>query len=393
LDQLIPNLETVLAIADLNDEFKLNLNEKRVRQTLNILQHVRQQRYNAQVEALGKTKLPSVLEDPNAFRKAFEARYIPAGSMLPTLQINDRLLIDKTFSTGLKRGDIVLFSPTATLEKQNFHFPLIKRIIELPGETIEVKQRRVYVNNQPIQESYIAAPPQYQWGPAKIPANSYFVLGDNRNNSYDSHYWGYVPRSKVIGKAIVILYPFDRQRTLNPLTPLSSDAQAVTAVFSSVLQTFSEELVKQNPTVPFSDLVPLPNLDSAQVSLLEQVAAKALIATMNRYQQAYFAETQQFGSDIKRVGVGVISNKSGYQFSIVEINPKSIVQNIAVATQDGLKSYIGIVKVNQTASDEPTTSIICESEKPTREAPPKAAFTTGQLQCPGGYQKVLSAAK
>jgi signal peptidase I len=391
LDQLIPNLETVLAIADLNDEFKLNLNEKRVRQTLDILKQVRQQRYTAQVEALRKTKLPPVLEDPNALRKAFEVRYLPAGSMRPTLQITDRLLIDKTSSTGLKRGDIVFFSPTDILEKQNFHFPFIKRIIGLPGETIEVKQRRIYVNNQPLQESYIADPPQYQWGPDKIPADSYFVLGDVRNNSYDSHYWGFVPRSKIIGKAIAILYPFDRQRALDPLTPLSPDAQAVTAVFSSVLQTFSEEFTKQNPNVPLSDL------NSTQDSSSKQAAAKALIGTMNRYQQAYFAETKQFRSVPQQVGYS-------YRFSIVEIDSKFIVQNLALATQDGVKSYIGIVKVNQTASGETTTSIICESEKLTREAPPKAPFTTGKLQskapfiieklqCPDGYQKILNSAK
>ncbi|MBW4541734.1 MAG: signal peptidase I [Myxacorys chilensis ATA2-1-KO14] len=143
-----------------------------------------------------------------------EARYIPSGSMLPTLQINDRLIVDKLgyrFSNP-QRGDVVVFSPTATLEKQNFHDAFIKRVIGLPGDKVEVKGGRVYVNNQPLREDYIGKDeaPQYQWSPAVVPENSYLVLGDNRNNSYDSHYWGYVPREKIIGRAVVRFWPPDR---------------------------------------------------------------------------------------------------------------------------------------------------------------------------------------
>jgi signal peptidase I len=150
-----------------------------------------------------------------------EARYIPSGSMLPTLQINDRLIVDKLSYrfNNPQRGDIVVFSPTATLEKQNFHDAFIKRVIGLPGDKIEVKGGRVYVNDQPLREDYIGKEeqPQYQWGPTVVPPNSYLVLGDNRNNSYDSHYWGFVPREKIIGRAVVRFWPPDRVGEILPI--------------------------------------------------------------------------------------------------------------------------------------------------------------------------------
>lgn len=141
-----------------------------------------------------------------------EARYIPSGSMLPTLQINDRLIVDKLSYrfNDPKRGDIVVFNPTETLQKQNFHDAFIKRVIGLPGEKIEVKGGKVYVNDQPISENYLEDKPQYNYGPVTVPKNQYLVLGDNRNNSYDSHYWGFVPRENIIGRAFVRFWPIKR---------------------------------------------------------------------------------------------------------------------------------------------------------------------------------------
>lgn len=141
-----------------------------------------------------------------------EARYIPSGSMEPTLQINDRLIIDKLSYDFKKpqRGDIVVFNPTDALERQNFHDAFIKRVMGLPGEKVEVKGGRVYVNDRPLRENYIAAKPDYRWGPAIVPPDSYLVLGDNRNNSYDSHYWGFVPRNRIIGRAIIRFWPLNR---------------------------------------------------------------------------------------------------------------------------------------------------------------------------------------
>lgn len=138
-----------------------------------------------------------------------EARYIPSSAMIPTLNVQDRLIVDKLvyhFSLPQRR-DVVVFKPTEALEQQGFGDPLIKRIIGLPGESLEVKAGKVYINDQPLQEDYIANPPEYQYGPVKVPPRSYFVLGDNRNNSFDSHYWGFLPEDYIIGKATKIFWP------------------------------------------------------------------------------------------------------------------------------------------------------------------------------------------
>lgn len=143
-----------------------------------------------------------------------EARYIPSGSMLPTLEINDRLFIEKIsyrFNPP-ERGDIIVFRPTDTLKQENPELKdaFIKRVIGTPGDIVEVRNEKVFINGEPIEEDYIAAPPEYEWGPEEVPQNSYLVLGDNRNNSYDSHYWGFVPRENIIGRAAVRFWPPDR---------------------------------------------------------------------------------------------------------------------------------------------------------------------------------------
>jgi signal peptidase I len=146
-----------------------------------------------------------------------EARYIPSGSMEPTLQINDRLIVDKlSYDFGKpQRGDVVVFNPTAALRNEGFHDAFIKRIIGLPGDKIQVKGGQVYVNGCPLEEKYIAAKPDYHFGPVTVPPDSYLVFGDNRNNSYDSHYWGFVPRHDIIGRAIVRFWPLNRVGELN----------------------------------------------------------------------------------------------------------------------------------------------------------------------------------
>ncbi len=144
---------------------------------------------------------------------AAQCYLIPSGSMEPTLEVNDRLLVDKIsyHLTSPHRGDVVVFTPPQAIVKQEKSTdPFIKRVIGLPGEQIEVKGGRVYVNNQPLQENYIADRPDYNWGPQIVPSHSYLVLGDNRNKSYDGHIWGFLNRDRLIGKAVVRFWPPER---------------------------------------------------------------------------------------------------------------------------------------------------------------------------------------
>lgn len=144
---------------------------------------------------------------------AAQCYLIPSGSMEPTLETNDRLIVDKIsyHFTNPNRGDIVVFTPPqAVTEKEHSNDPFIKRVIGLPGEKIEIKGGRVYVNNLPLKENYIAAQPDYTWGAQIVPANSYLVLGDNRNKSYDGHIWGFVSNDRLIGKAAVRFWPPER---------------------------------------------------------------------------------------------------------------------------------------------------------------------------------------
>ncbi len=146
-----------------------------------------------------------------------EARYIPSASMKPTLQENDRLVVEKVSYRFNKpqRGDIVVFRPPLEVlppDRQKDDY--IKRIVGLPGDTVEVTGGQVFVNGEVLDESYIQAPPEYEQPLLTIPDESYFVLGDNRNSSYDSHAWAidepFVPESQIIGKAVVRFWPLNR---------------------------------------------------------------------------------------------------------------------------------------------------------------------------------------
>lgn len=140
-----------------------------------------------------------------------EPRYIPSDSMLPTLEQGDRLIIEKVsynFETP-QPGDIIVFHPPLQLQRQGYdsNQAFIKRVIAQPGETVAVVEGQVYVNGQSLQETYIAEPPRYTWGPATVPPGSLLVMGDNRNNSNDSHVWGFLPTDNVIGRAWFRFWP------------------------------------------------------------------------------------------------------------------------------------------------------------------------------------------
>ena len=156
-----------------------------------------------------------------------ESFFIPTLSMAPTLQIDDRLMVDKVgYRFNLpERGDIIVFQPTEQALKEcglplNFRDSFVKRLIGLPGEQIEIKDGWVYINGDPLTETYLAEKPQYQWGPMTVPPDSYLVLGDNRNSSCDSHVWGFIPRDYIIGRAFVRFWPVGR---IGPLSELSEN--------------------------------------------------------------------------------------------------------------------------------------------------------------------------
>lgn len=142
-----------------------------------------------------------------AIRSTVQTFVVVYSSMEPSFYEGQRLLVNKAvyFFGEPARGDVVIFKAPA-----NRQGDFIKRIIGLPGDTVEVKNGAVYVNGSKLHEPYIRDLPSYTFGPEKIPADNYFVLGDNRNNSDDSHTGYLVPRQDMIGKAWLSTWPPNR---------------------------------------------------------------------------------------------------------------------------------------------------------------------------------------
>jgi signal peptidase I len=172
------------------------------------------------------------------FIRAFvvEPRYIPSLSMYPTFDVGDQLLVDKvTLKLGrhIQRGDVVVFYPPPALieasketakalnaagetgaHQYGARDAMIKRVVALGGDVVEIRDGRLYVNGEAQIETYIAESPDYQWGPVQVPDGYLVVLGDNRSNSLDSHVWGFLPERNVIGRAVFRYWPLTRVGTI-----------------------------------------------------------------------------------------------------------------------------------------------------------------------------------
>ena len=168
-----------------------------------------------------------------------QAFKIPTGSMEQNLLIGDHLLVNKfVFGPALTQVERTLLPAKAIARRDVvvFKYPedperdFIKRVIGLPGDQIEVRRKRVFVNGQPLEEPYVyymgpppppaaeigasegqesSGDPRESYRPVTVPPDHYFVMGDNRDNSQDSRYWGFLPRGYVKGKALVIYWSYD----------------------------------------------------------------------------------------------------------------------------------------------------------------------------------------
>ncbi|MCC5640103.1 signal peptidase I [Nostoc sp. CHAB 5844] len=143
-----------------------------------------------------------------------EPRYIPSDSMVPTLYEGDRLVVEKISYHFQPPGtrDIIVFQAPAELQRRGYpkDQAFIKRVIGTPEEIVKVANGKVYLNGQPLQEDYIAEPPNQPFPPVQVPADEFFVMGDNRNDSNDSRYWGFLPRQNIIGRAVFRFWPLNR---------------------------------------------------------------------------------------------------------------------------------------------------------------------------------------
>lgn len=155
--------------------------------------------------------------------------YIPSGSMLPTLQIGDRIIVNKLSYRfhDPHRGDVVVFA-RPPLEDQAYA-DLVKRVVGLPGETISSSNGNIYIDGKRLSEPWLppgsnsysgalsGGDPHQQFdlpGPVKIPAGEYYVMGDNRRYSEDSRFFGPIPRSLIVGRAVAVVWPISHAKGL-----------------------------------------------------------------------------------------------------------------------------------------------------------------------------------
>jgi len=145
-----------------------------------------------------------------------EPRYIPSLSMFPAFEINDQLAVEKVskWVQPPARRDVVVFDPPDSFWELSARKAdgeaLIKRVVAVAGDEVEVRNGQLIINGEIQVEPYTAEPADYTLPPLRVPPGQVFVLGDNRNKSFDSHYWGFLPVKNVIGHAIFTYWPPNR---------------------------------------------------------------------------------------------------------------------------------------------------------------------------------------
>lgn len=145
----------------------------------------------------------------------FQPFYIPSESMKPTLMVGDRIIVNKFLYRFQppKRGDVMVFKYPKD-ESRDF----IKRIIGLPGDTLEIRDSLLFINGKQVEEPWLPSGLMFVGQPpTKIPPGNYFMMGDNRNNSEDSRVWGFVPEKNIVGKAVVVFWPVDRMQLIKDM--------------------------------------------------------------------------------------------------------------------------------------------------------------------------------
>jgi len=164
-------------------------------------------------------------------RVTIETREVYHQSMLPTIEPGEFLIVSKVayFFNDPERGDIAVME-----HPYNSDQPLIKRIIGLPGDFIEIKDNQVYINGSLLDEPYIREPVDYKYPYEEIPPDNYFVLGDNRNMSNDSSRGWTVPREKIIGKVWITYWPPPQWKTIKHYNPMINDLSAIIKMPSQV---------------------------------------------------------------------------------------------------------------------------------------------------------------
>ncbi len=185
-----------------------------------------------------------------------QAFKIPTGSMENNLLIGDHLLVNKfryapTASRlekallpigDIRRGDVLVFKYPVEPDRD-----FIKRVIGLPGEKLELKDKKIYINDRPLDEPYVhfLEPPRgsselsevtssdvrENYGPVTVPPNQYFMMGDNRDNSADSRYWGFMPRDYVKGEALLIYWSYESEREDYEDESASATVKGLASVF------------------------------------------------------------------------------------------------------------------------------------------------------------------